>query len=133
MYPCNCVEERYCHKPAIVPVPLEDFLKKIKHIYRYDLDPRTGKVKTVIISNYSQHYKHDYVYDDPDTGAVKYIDGKDFGVFSSGRVYLLDDDKEKALKIIKESLEIRAINTYSSYLKAQKIRDLFAVNYHEGR
>lgn len=107
--------------------------EKAKPIYRYDLDTRTGTVKAVIISDYSVHPIHDYVYDDPDTGAVKYIDGKDFGVFSSGRVYLLDDDKEKALKIIKESLEIRAINTYSSYLKAQKLRDLFTIHHQEGR
>ena len=107
--------------------------KNVKPIYRFDLDPKTGSVKLIIVRNYSTHPKHNYVYDDPDTGAVKFIDEKDFGAFNSGRVYLRENDKEKAIRIIKESLEIRAINTYSTYLRAQKIRDLFAVNYHEGR
>lgn len=109
----------------------------MKTIFRFDLNSDTGEVKLVPITNYKPYQyspKHTYVYDDPDTGVFKYIDNEDFNTFTSGRVYLHENNKVEALKIIRESLENRLNNTYASYVRAMNLYNMFDfVASKEGR
>lgn len=120
-----CKGEKVPARKGISNIEVIDRILNKRPIFRFDLIQDTGGVKTVTITNYTNHPIHDYVYDDPDTGVVKYIDKKDFNNFSSGRVYLHENNKAEALKIIRESLENRLSNTYASYVRAMNLYNMF--------
>ena len=92
-------------------------------IYRFDFDSDTGTVNdAVVITDYEEHLSkytpRDFSYRDPKIKMLKYIARSDFGRFKSGRVYLWEDDKATAIKLVKEDLEARVSKAYSAYTKA---------------
>lgn len=102
----------------------------MKPIYRFDFNPDIGCVdNAVIITDYEKRHdgRHEFIYNDPflKTHAHKFIDTEDFNHFSNNRVYLWENDKSTAIKIIGEGLEKRVSDIYSKYVKAQNILNSF--------
>lgn len=75
--------------------------EKMKPFYRFTIDMETGKIRKLVIDNYTEHHNSKgYGYYRYVTSHYCFADPKDFGRCKNHRVYLWEDDEEKAKRLI---------------------------------